>query len=357
MSSTNEISTRRIISRSRQQQPIDQVDHQSNAKPASASASASANGLKPPPSVVKQDAAAAPGSDSLANSQATSASSTQQQQQQQQHALAMNYINKEPFNEDLYADGDSDSADADATDKQLASSSGKLQMLVIEKFKAIIGDIKRLQQQQNPEANKALIRDKYKSGLVLATTLKKLNRLGHIRVNRARIRTHEEKNKIDEYHLELQNLLYEISYLKKEINKCLEFKSLHDEIELASVAEMYERAPPDIANRALIDGDEHKLKLAQLDWELADRQNMTVRINELQNLIDLHDKQLKLKQAKLDALQPKLEHILDACRPALDYFNTQLADECSYSEHVQYLPKPLYQLYAIMSAYKDTCGQ
>lgn len=43
-------------------------------------------------------------------------------------------------------------------------------------------------------------------------------------VNKARIKTHEEKNKIDEHHLELQNLLYEISHLKKEINTCLEFR-------------------------------------------------------------------------------------------------------------------------------------
>jgi hypothetical protein len=71
---------------------------------------------------------------------------------------------------------------------------------------------------------KTAIKDKYKQGLVLCTTIKKLNRISHIKVNKARIKTHEEKNKIDEYHLELQNLLYEISYLKKEINKCLEFR-------------------------------------------------------------------------------------------------------------------------------------
>ena len=63
-----------------------------------------------------------------------------------------------------------------------------------------------------------------------------------MKVNKARIRTHEEKNKIDEYHLELQNLLYEISHLKKEINKCLEFRSLHEEINLVSIEEFYAKA-------------------------------------------------------------------------------------------------------------------
>lgn len=61
-------------------------------------------------------------------------------------------------------------------------------------------------------------------GLMLCGTIKKLNRVSNLTVNKARLRTQEEKNKIDEHHLELQNLLYEISHLKKEINTCLEFR-------------------------------------------------------------------------------------------------------------------------------------
>lgn len=68
------------------------------------------------------------------------------------------------------------------------------------------------------------IKENYKKAILLFSTIKKLNRVSHIKVNKARIRTHEEKNKIDEYHLELQNLLYEISHLKKEINTCHEFR-------------------------------------------------------------------------------------------------------------------------------------
>jgi THO complex subunit 5 len=71
---------------------------------------------------------------------------------------------------------------------------------------------------------KISMKEKYKRGLLICSSLKKFNRASQIKVNKARIKTHEEKNKIDEYHLELQNLLYEISHLKKEINKCLEFR-------------------------------------------------------------------------------------------------------------------------------------
>lgn len=34
----------------------------------------------------------------------------------------------------------------------------------------------------------------------------------------------QAKQKVDAYHLQLQNLLYEVMHLQKEITKCLEFK-------------------------------------------------------------------------------------------------------------------------------------
>jgi hypothetical protein len=68
------------------------------------------------------------------------------------------------------------------------------------------------------------IQDKYKIGILLCATIKKLNRISVLRVNKARNKTCDVKNKIDEDHLELQNLLYEVSHIKKEINKCLEFR-------------------------------------------------------------------------------------------------------------------------------------
>ena len=34
----------------------------------------------------------------------------------------------------------------------------------------------------------------------------------------------QAKHKVDSLHLQLQNLLYEVMHLKKEITKCLEFK-------------------------------------------------------------------------------------------------------------------------------------
>ena len=94
-----------------------------------------------------------------------------------------------------------------------------------------------------------MVREPYRQGLLLCSTIKKLNRVSHMRVNKSRIQTHEEKNKIDEFHLELQNLLYEITHYKKEINKCHEFRSLDEEISLVSVEEFSQKAAMDVSNQ------------------------------------------------------------------------------------------------------------
>lgn len=48
--------------------------------------------------------------------------------------------------------------------------------------------------------------------------------------------------------------------------------------------------------------------------------------------------------------------IKKASKPALEYFNANFTDDFSLDEKVQYLPKPLYQFFMMMSAFIDTIG-
>lgn len=82
---------------------------------------------------------------------------------------------------------------------------------------------------------------------LLFVTLKKLNRLDKLRLKKARDATHDSKQRVDAFHLELENLLYEVFHLRKEVDKCLEFKSKDEDIELISVEEFYVEAPPSIS--------------------------------------------------------------------------------------------------------------
>ena len=68
------------------------------------------------------------------------------------------------------------------------------------------------------------IAEKRTQASLLFVVLKKLNRLEKFRTKTSRDILNREKQQVDSYHLQLQNLLYEILHLKKEVTKCLQFK-------------------------------------------------------------------------------------------------------------------------------------
>lgn len=60
-------------------------------------------------------------------------------------------------------------------------------------------------------------------GSILFAKMKKLNRLEKFRLNHAREKLYDTKRKVDNLHLQWQNLLYETNHLRREITKCLSF--------------------------------------------------------------------------------------------------------------------------------------
>lgn len=78
------------------------------------------------------------------------------------------------------------------------------------------------------EDSKALITEKRIQACMKFVILKKLNRLEKFRTKNSRDTLNKVKQQVDSYHLQLQNLLYEILHLQKEVNKCLQFKLVID---------------------------------------------------------------------------------------------------------------------------------
>ena len=62
--------------------------------------------------------------------------------------------------------------------------------------------------------------------------LKQLNRYDKYRVKSLRDAVSTKRTKVDEFHLKLQNLLYEVIFLEKEIKRSLDYTSKADEIDL-----------------------------------------------------------------------------------------------------------------------------
>jgi len=74
-----------------------------------------------------------------------------------------------------------------------------------------------------------------------------LNRLDKVRIRAGRDTLHKEKLRVDSNRLQLQNLLYEADHLKKEVQRCYQFKSQDEEIDLVSIDEFYKNAPESVS--------------------------------------------------------------------------------------------------------------
>ncbi|XP_074635104.1 THO complex subunit 5 homolog [Acropora palmata] len=190
---------------------------------------------------------------------------------------------------------------------------------------------------------------------LLFTILKKLNRLSHMRCKKSRERTQEAKQKVDGLHLQLQNLLYEVMHLKKEITKCLEFKSKDEEIELVPEDEFFRDAPKEISKPDVTKVDSHQLMLARLEWELEQRKTLALQKEQFLKKKETLVKEIQTKKNFLDSLQPELANILKATQPVQEYMNMPLDAQRLQHETAKYLPQPLYILYVQASAYSEAC--
>uniref|UniRef100_A0A8C7LCK7 THO complex subunit 5 n=1 Tax=Oncorhynchus kisutch TaxID=8019 RepID=A0A8C7LCK7_ONCKI len=188
-------------------------------------------------------------------------------------------------------------------------------------------------------------------------SLKKLNRLAHMRLKRGRDQTHEGKQRVDVLHLQLQNLLYEVMHLQKEISKCLEFKSKHEEIDLVSVDEFYQEAPPEVSRTPLTKDDTHQLMLARLDWELEQRKRLAEQYKESLSSKEKIQKGIEVKKEHLSSLQPGLNAIMQASLPVQKYLSMPFQQTQRQTEIARHLPTSLYVLLVQASAYGQACDK
>uniref|UniRef100_A0A673MXE7 THO complex 5 n=1 Tax=Sinocyclocheilus rhinocerous TaxID=307959 RepID=A0A673MXE7_9TELE len=188
-------------------------------------------------------------------------------------------------------------------------------------------------------------------------TLKKLNRLAHMRLKKGRDQTHEAKQRVDVLHLQLQNLLYEVMHLQKEINKCLEFKSQHEEIELVSEEEFFQEAPAEISRPHVTRDDHHQLTLARLDWELEQRKRLAEQYKmSLARKEKIH-KAIEQKREYLSSLQPGLQNIMQASLPVQECLSMPFEQMQKQAEVARHLPPPLYVLLVQAAAYGQACDK
>nr|XP_054749102.1 THO complex subunit 5 homolog A-like [Lytechinus pictus] len=224
------------------------------------------------------------------------------------------------------------------------------------KLRSLMADIHAHKSQEPSGTMKdAEMEEKQKEAALLFVTMKKLNRMSHLRCKKARDETQGAKQKVDNLHLQLQNLLYEVMHLQKEITKCLEFKSKDEDIELVDVETFFKEAPPSISKPSTTKHDEHKLQLARLDWELEQRKRLAEQYKARQGNRDGVAKCIHQKKDYLESLQPRLTNILEATIPVQQYLSMPFNDIRSQHQLAKLLPRPLYFLYVQANAYHEAC--
>uniref|UniRef100_UPI0035900B58 THO complex subunit 5 homolog n=1 Tax=Myxine glutinosa TaxID=7769 RepID=UPI0035900B58 len=220
---------------------------------------------------------------------------------------------------------------------------------------AVMSDIHTLK--TSGLSNNAAVEERKAQACVLFTTLKKLNRIAHTRCKNARDNTHEAKLRGDIKYLALQNLLYEQLHLQREISRCLEFRSRHDDITLVNEEEFFTNAPVSISRPEVTRQDSHQCMLARLDWELEQRKKLTAEYSESVGEQERVTKEIEEKREQLQSLQPQLSAILQAMEPLQKTLATPDLSPLEPTPAACSLPSPLYCLYVQASAYACACDK
>ncbi|CAH8829934.1 unnamed protein product [Trichobilharzia szidati] len=186
----------------------------------------------------------------------------------------------------------------------------------------------------------------------LMMSLKELNRRTQFRIRKARELTLENKNKVDQLHLGLQNLLYEVAHLENEIQTCLEFRSRHEDIKLIPVDEFYEKTGRKVGSLS-----EHQETLERLYWELEQRKALSDSCDKLKNSVESTSQTIKNKRNYLASFGPKLKDVIESTLIVQELMDLPFTKENEQYKLAFLLPSPLYILYSVLKSYISMSGK
>ncbi|KAF9009059.1 Fms-interacting protein-domain-containing protein [Cyathus striatus] len=142
--------------------------------------------------------------------------------------------------------------------------------------------------------------------MALVARLKSLNRASNAATRVRKEATAAARQEMDQFHLGLQNLLYEKRHLEREIEKCRQFASVYQDVPLYTVEEFRVLAPEEARTEDVL-SDEHQLMLNRLSFELVERQRLDVRRRELLQEKEELLRESKVKFATMDNVKAQID--------------------------------------------------
>uniref|UniRef100_A0A158R473 THO complex subunit 5 n=1 Tax=Syphacia muris TaxID=451379 RepID=A0A158R473_9BILA len=185
--------------------------------------------------------------------------------------------------------------------------------------------------------------------------LRRLNRFAMYRNRHERNVASEMLSVVDSKFLQLQNANNEIEHIRKEIERCYEFKSTDGNIDLVPLEEFYEKAPAAITREEVTRIDLHEQRIARLNWEMLERQNLVATLQELEGRKNVLLSDISKKEYRLKSLKPKIEAIIDATRPVQELMSLKVPTSIFDNQRLLfgYLPKELSVVAIQTEAYCD----
>ncbi|KAI0307333.1 Fms-interacting protein-domain-containing protein [Multifurca ochricompacta] len=121
--------------------------------------------------------------------------------------------------------------------------------------------------------------------------------------------TADARHDMDQTHLRLQNLLYEKRHLEREIEKCRQFASVYQDIQMYSVEQFVELSPPE-AHAEDVLSNEHQLMLNRLGFELVERQRLDRSVKQLAQEKEELLKTSKTQATTMESVKVQIETLL-----------------------------------------------
>lgn len=245
--------------------------------------------------------------------------------------------------------------EAKESESRPADKDAEMFSLTCNELRTAMKEILDIKTKQGQAKAGADIQEKRIDASLLFVTLKKLNRLEKLRIKKCRDETNSAKQNVDTFNLQLQNLLYEVLHLKKEVTKCINYKSADEAIDLVPVHKFYTEAKEDISKPEVTKTDAHLQRLARLEWELTTRKELDDECQSQEVERKKVAEKIKEKAEKMGQLGPQLKTILSATKPVQEYLSLPLDHQRSQNNLARLLPSSLYILFTQAQAYSQAC--
>jgi THO complex subunit 5 len=186
--------------------------------------------------------------------------------------------------------------------------------------------------------------------------MKGASREVHLSIEATKKLSDTEKANFDSKSLQLHNLLYEKHHYQREIERCKDFRSRSDDVELVDVEAFASAAPPEL-QRAGDPAEPHQLMVDRLDFELLERQRLSREESVLVARRSELAATVRAKAAFLNELPTHLQAMRASSAALEQTFKTPVSVVRQQHSAARSLPAPLYVVFAQLEAYRDTADE